>query len=58
MIVNQLRASWEAHPDWTLGRLLQGAASIARGELKVNPAHVRDMELMNGLKALIPDDEE
>lgn len=58
MIVKQIALSWEEHPDWTLGKLLQSAASISRGELKVNPAFARDMELFNGLKALIPDEDE
>lgn len=54
-LLNQIKKTWEYHPDWTLGRLLQSANNIALGEVRTNPAYARDGHLINGLKALIPE---
>lgn len=51
-----VREAWAYHQDWTLGKLLQSAASISRGQLRLNPGVVTDAELVAGLKALIPDE--
>ena len=56
LMIAQLSVAWNAHPEWGIGRLLSSAASIARGELRLNPAHVTDKEIISGLKALIPDE--
>lgn len=53
-LIQALIEAWEEHPAWTFGRLLQSAASIARGELRVNPAIVGDGEMIEGLRALVP----
>ena len=54
VLVQALVEAWDEHPAWTFGRLLQSAASIARGELRVNPAIVSDGEIIEGLRALVP----
>lgn len=57
-LVNQIKKTWEHHPDWTLGKLLQSANNISLGEIRTNPASARDSHLLSGLKALIPDPRE
>lgn len=57
-MLRQVALSWDAHPNWELGRLLSSAASIARAQLRMNPREVSDRELASGLRALIPDDDE
>lgn len=55
-ILAEVEVAWGYHPDWTLGKLLQSAASIARGQIRLNPGVVTDEELSHGLRALVPDD--
>lgn len=57
-MLKQVTETWDAHPEWGVGKLLSSAASIARGELRINPAYVTDKEILSGLRALIPDPEE
>lgn len=57
-LVNQIKKTWEYHPTWTLGKLLQSANNISLGEVRTNPASARDAHLLSGLKALIPDPRE
>lgn len=54
-LLNQIRKTWEHHPKWSLGKLLQSANNIALGEVRTNPAFARDGHLITGLKALIPE---
>lgn len=55
-LLQEVENAWDYHPDWTLGKLLQSAASIARGQVRLNPAVVSDEELVVGLRALVPDE--
>lgn len=57
-VLNQVALSWDHHPEWGLGRLIVSAASIQRGELRKNPREVDDRDLLVGLRALIPDEDE
>lgn len=54
-MIAQITETWAYHPKWKIGRLLSSAASISRAELRINPLHVSDDEILAGLKALIPD---
>lgn len=56
-LINQIKATWEHHPEWPLGKLLQSANNIALGEIRTNPGYAIDKHLLKGLKALIPDPE-
>lgn len=56
--LRQVALSWDAHPEWGLGRLIVAAASIQRGELRKNPREVNDRDLLVGLRALVPDEDE
>ena len=55
-LLAEVEIAWGYHPDWSLGKLLQSAASIARGQIRLNPAVVSDEELGAGLRALVPDE--
>ena len=57
-VLRQVELSWAEHPDWGIGRLISSAASISRGELRRNPRDIPDREIMSGLRALIPDEDE
>lgn len=57
-VLKQVAASWDEHPEWGIGRLIVSAASIQRGELRKNPREVSDRDIMVGLRALIPDDDD
>ena len=57
-IIGELALAWEGHPDWSLGRLISSAASISRGQLRMNPREVTDSELRSGFRALLPDEDE
>lgn len=54
-LLNQIKATWPHHSDWSLGKLLQSANNIALGEVRTNPAYSRDSHLITGLKALVPE---
>lgn len=54
-LLNQIKKTWQHHPTWTLGKLLQSANNIALGEIRTNPAYARDAHLIKGLKALEPE---
>ena len=54
-LLNQVKKTWDHHPTWSLGKLLQSANNIALGEIRTNPAYSRDSHLITGLKALIPE---
>ena len=53
-LLSQIEETWAHHPNIGIGELLSKAASITRGELRLNPAYVSDDEILSGLKALIP----
>lgn len=55
-VIAEVDTAWVYHQDWSLGKLLQSAASIARGQVRLNPAVVSDEELIAGLRALVPDE--
>lgn len=57
-LLNRIEEAWVHHPDWSLGRLLQSAGNIGLGEIRTNPAYVRDYHLNKGLKALVPEGDE
>lgn len=57
-IINQVKATWAHHPNWTLGKLLQSAYNISTGEIRTNPAYAKNAQLMSGLRALVPDSDE
>lgn len=54
--LDAVREAWAHHQNWTLGKLLESAASAARGQVRLNPSVVSDEELVKGLKAMIPAD--
>lgn len=53
-LLNAIKRAWASHPEWTLGKLLQSAMNISRGEIRTNPAYAKDAELKKHLVALIP----
>ena len=55
-MLKQIAETWDLHPEWGIGKLISSAASISRGELRLNPNGITDKEIMSGLKALIPAD--
>lgn len=56
LMLDAVREAWVHHQNWSLGRLLQSAASISRGQLRMNPGSLTDEEILVGLRALIPDE--
>lgn len=56
LMLDAVREAWVHHQDWPLGKLLQSAASVSRGQLRMNPGTLTDEEILSGLKALIPDE--
>lgn len=57
-LIEAIVAAQEAHPTWPHGKLIMHAYKIERGELNVNPGYATDDQLLVGLKALVPDDDE
>lgn len=54
-MLNQVKKTWEHHPDWTIGKLLQSAYNISTGEVRTNPAYAKHGQILSGLRALIPE---
>lgn len=57
-LLNAIKKTWAHHPDWTLGKLLQSAMNVSRGEVRTNPAYATNHELRKHLAALIPPEDE
>lgn len=57
-LLNAIKKTWSHHPDWTLGKLLQSAMNVSRGEVRSNPAYATNAELKKHLVALIPEEDE
>lgn len=55
-LVEALVVAWAFHPKRSLGQMLSAAMNISRGELRSNPAFAEDAELLEGLRALVPDE--
>lgn len=55
-MIAALTDALDYHPNTPLGKLISNAVNISRGQLQSNPAFATDAEILNGLKALKPDD--
>lgn len=55
-LIQAIVVAWEYHPNRPLGKMLSAAMNISRGELRSNPAFAGDAELLEGLRALVPDE--